>query len=491
MISVTELYLEDVSEQDVTRVGGGKELRGPCPGCGGNDRFGVHAHQNGGLGSFFCGRYKGAANTGCGKGGDNIQYLIDFRGMSYVEACGYLGIEPKNTRKRSHHHYSLPKQSKKAAPAPGFVPDAKDHPAEVVDVARWREHGMKFVERCHQHLMDNPVMQAYLMQRGISQEVMVQYQLGYHPGKERNGKKLQPDFRPWPSWGLRDEKNEKGRTRALALHAGIVIPFIVDGQLHRITVRKAKLNNPNEPRYDYVKGSIRDLWLSDAGTGNFITAEAELDCLAIISAAGDLVGAVGIGSTGVKPDKRAASALARAKCILGSLDRDKPRKNAKTGRIEAPGPMAEQWWKQQYGGKYLRWPVPKGKDPGEAYEAGLNLRVWIMAGLQKGGVGQAQPAPKVERQEPQPAHVAQVTELQLTNGKVIYLTNDHDLWREYSQQKKPVFTGQELERLKAATADLDQQAALAEAMRVVEVKEVMGGFIKRGELVAGKVEVDQ
>jgi len=42
---------------------------------------------------------------------------------------------------------------------------------------------------------------------------------------------------------------------------------------------------------------------------------------------------------------------------------------------------AFQWWSDHYGKRCERWPVPNGKDPGEAYQLGVDLKRWIEAGL--------------------------------------------------------------------------------------------------------------
>ena len=67
------------------RVSGtkGGEYASPCPACGGKDRFRSWPAQ----GRYWC--------RGCGKKGDLIQYLRDFRDMGYQAACKYLGAERK------------------------------------------------------------------------------------------------------------------------------------------------------------------------------------------------------------------------------------------------------------------------------------------------------------------------------------------------------------------------------------------------------------
>src|SRR5660397_129690 len=63
---------------------GGGEYAGPCPWCAGDDRFRVWPSQ-GEAGKYWC--------RGCGRSGDAIQYLRDFRHMTFPEACSFLGRE--------------------------------------------------------------------------------------------------------------------------------------------------------------------------------------------------------------------------------------------------------------------------------------------------------------------------------------------------------------------------------------------------------------
>jgi len=364
-INLLDLYRDDIDSR-VTSVSGGKEYRGPCPKCGGNDRFGVWPQQDNGRGTFFCGRGKNGGGNGCGIGGDAIQYLRDVRGYTYQEACDCLGIEARRGGESLQYRTPVPP---KQFQDPAFVPQTLNYPEDVADAGLWHEHGMKFVEACHAALLRRPASIAYLMARGISMASITRYKLGFHAGEERDGKQYEPSFRPWPSWGLKDEKRGNGKHRMLILPAGLVIPYIVEDRLHRITIRLIK-PDPKQPKkkYHYVRGSIRDVWMSNPRARAFVIQEAELDCIAVAEAAGDLVGTIGLGSTGVKPEIRSAASLTRAITILDALDYDEA------------GAKAGKWWREQYP-QCSRWPVPKGKDAGEAFAAGISLRAWILAGL--------------------------------------------------------------------------------------------------------------
>ena len=123
----------------------------------------------------------------------------------------------------------------------------------------------------------------------------------------------------------------------IMLPAGLVIPYIVDGLLHRITIRLIR-KDPQQPKkkYHYVRGSIRDLWVSNPNAKAFVLQEAEFDCIAVDGAAGDVVGTIGLGSTGTKPDARTAGILKGSLAILDGLDFDQPRRNPQTGKMETP-----------------------------------------------------------------------------------------------------------------------------------------------------------
>ena len=110
----------------------------------------------------------------------------------------------------------------------------------------------------------------------------------------------------------------------------------------------------------------------------FVVVESELDAMACAAAAeaeGLDVGAISVGTNVGKPDLTAHAILSRALCILVALDFDPPKENGKR-----PGAQGFEFWARTYR-TARRWPVPAGKDPGEAVAAGVDLVVWIRAGL--------------------------------------------------------------------------------------------------------------
>ncbi len=362
-MNIVDLYKEDGFEP---RRASGRELQGPCPLCGGNDRFCLYPGQGegkaAGLGTFHCGHGKGG--SGCGKGGDAIAYLTEIRGMSFGDACAALGIETERPSARTR--YGSPKPPK-AASYHSFDPRRCDWPDYVVEAEKWQLHAQKFVDRCHETLLKRPIALAYLEQRGVGIDQVKKYRLGIHLGEERDDKQWLPSFRPQKIWGMADEQ-KNGQPKKFILPAGIVVPCFNGHGLRRIRIRLAKKDQQNpKKKYHVVKGSAMDIWLQHPERQAFVVVETELDG-AMIDRFTDKVGIVALGALAMKPDQETAIALSKAHTILLALDYD------------GEAPKALQWWKDNYP-QCKRWPVPVGKDPGEAYEQGMDIGEWILAGL--------------------------------------------------------------------------------------------------------------
>ena len=304
-----------------------REFSAPCPWCGGRDRLRVWPDEDGG--AFWC--------RVCRKGGDMVRYHMLTAGAGYFDACHALGVEPK-----------FKPRTKKGALRQSVLPPLA-----------WRDMAKRVVKQCGEALFTNvgAGMRDYLNGRGITEKTMQRARLGFNASD-----------RYWDraAWGLPDETNEDtGKPRKVWLPAGLVIPTVVDGEVVRLRVRRPS----GGPRYVCVSGSgghpMR--W---GHSGSVVVVEAELDAIAISAAAGDMAAVIALGSAQARPDATTNKALREAQRILLALDYDD------AGAAQVP------WWRKTYGAKVKRWPAPVGKDPGEAYAAGLDLRAWIAAGVQ-------------------------------------------------------------------------------------------------------------
>jgi len=78
--------MPDLSERIPKVEEDGSEHGGPCPWCGGDDRFRVWPDQGtGGLGRYWCRQ--------CRRKGDVIDFLRDYKGLTFREACTDAGLE--------------------------------------------------------------------------------------------------------------------------------------------------------------------------------------------------------------------------------------------------------------------------------------------------------------------------------------------------------------------------------------------------------------
>ena len=76
-----DLLSHDTTLRRVASTRGG-EYAGPCPWCGGRDRFRVWPYAD--RPRYWCRR--------CNRNGDAIQYLRDRHGLTYRAACARLGL---------------------------------------------------------------------------------------------------------------------------------------------------------------------------------------------------------------------------------------------------------------------------------------------------------------------------------------------------------------------------------------------------------------
>lgn len=328
----------------------GSEFGGPCPSCGGNDRFCIWSGGQGkhGLGRFYC--------RGCGLQGDAIQFLREFQGLGYGAACRALGLTlaaPSGQR--------APREPGASAPAtPAWTPKAGELPN-----AQWQSQARKLIPWAAQRLQATPDALTWLTaERGLTPETAARFHVGWLP------KDL---YRDRAAWGLSPTYKPNGKRRMLWLPHGLVLPvFDASGTPARIKFRRPKPGK-DEPKYLYLPSEPKNtapLVITGEGAA-WIVVESELDGLLLAQEAGDLVNVLALGSASLRPDAEAHARLDAAPFILVALDAD-----------DAGDKAAWTWWTTHYPPEKVRvWPVPEGKDPTDAWRAGWDLRAWITGGL--------------------------------------------------------------------------------------------------------------
>jgi DNA primase len=172
------------------------KLSSPCPWCGGNDRFIVFTDED----RFWCRQ--------CDKKGDALQYLRDFRRMTFPEAAGVVGksLSPLTGKSRTS--------------TPRTTTTAPTKPAKV-QPPLWRERAAAGIERAHAALMKKPETLDWLrLKRGITRATAERFRLGWL---------AEHHFSPRSDFGLPDDGKK------LVIPAGLLIPW----QDKRIRVRRS------------------------------------------------------------------------------------------------------------------------------------------------------------------------------------------------------------------------------------------------------------
>jgi len=316
----------------------GGEYAGACPFCGGRDRFRVWPEQET-TGRFWC--------RGCGKAGDGIQLLRDRDGLSFREACARLGVNPSLTWKPGRPIRPTPTTwTPREATTPGTT---------------WEEKAASFLAGCQNALWSDTGSEcrAFLTGRGLEPETIERAGLGWNPGDRYESR---------DTWGLPAETDDKGKSKNVWLPRGLVIPCFDQGRVIRLRVRRPNPGAGNGPRYVTIPGSGTAPLTLGTGTA-WVVVESELDAFLLGQEAGDLAGAVALGNAQARPDAETDRTLKAAGLLLIALDSDG------AGAKEAWG-----FWKRTYLNA-KRWPIPNAKDPSEAFQAGLDLRGWVLAGL--------------------------------------------------------------------------------------------------------------
>jgi len=338
----------------------GGEWHSSCPICGdggkgaASDRFHIWPMQEEGKGSWWCRQCERDGKRIYA--GDNIALLMTMDGLSYKEACAALGVDMPEAP-------SVPIKPRSA----GRRRSQPERPVATYQqpAHKWREHAEKFAAWAHEQLVEHhPDQMRYLAGRGIDPATMLRWGLGWNPGND--GKDL---FRAREAWGLETVEKD-GKKKKLWIPRGLVIPYRRGGVLQRIRIRRPKehLRSEKDPRYYLLPGSSAMPWLIGEKRRAYIVIETELDGLLVDQEACDLVGVLSLGAASNMPDDYCHQHLAEALVILNALDFDQAGGKA-WPKWQATYPQAE------------RWPVPVGKDPGDACRAGVDIRAWVLAGL--------------------------------------------------------------------------------------------------------------
>ena len=379
-------FLEDLSiTPRRASVADGGEYHSLCPTCGDggkgreSDRFHIwpeKENKNGlCVGRFWCRQ--------CGISGDTIEFLMKFHNLSFAGACAQLGIKLEGNNSTGYRVPKTPRPPVKSE----FQPRTYPLPAQL-----WSQRAAAFVEDCHNRLLNRPDALAWLAERGVCREAVKEFRLGYNESSKGGDR-----YRPRSVWGLQ-EKVVDGKTKKLWLPKGWVIPAMtIDDIVFQLRIRRTNEDIARfapDVKYLMIQGSSPATMVLHPLADVFAVVECGFDAILIAMQMEGKVGAVTTWNSSARPDLYAHSVLQGSDCILNALDFDKA------------GGNEQLWWRDTYR-QNRRWPVPVGKDPGDAFKSGVDIGRWLLAGMPKGlaerigGVQQQEALPVEKVREPE------------------------------------------------------------------------------------------
>jgi DNA primase len=309
---------------------------------------------------------------------------------------------------------------------------------------KWVERLGGLVEKARSKICHEKAVLDYLAARGVTPEIVEKNRFGWLPHDEtfpveELGMVFDPEGKAEVQAGTITYKKKK-----LWVPGGIIMPLYSNGELFAVDVRRTiearKKFLPNL-KYVFIKGggsNYRSLWDGAPGIKPKAVAliESRLDASMVAAACPDVAFIVGKD----KPLSQAyADAFSRASLILICTDNDEPNKSG----LRAGEEKAKKW-EAEFSNAHF-WPVPEGKDPGEFFQRGGDIRSWIMAGIEKYSGNVFVPSPRLSHFENfevfgQTIYIVDTKEQlqQVANlGKIGFeresVASPDDFWRQFGE----------------------------------------------------------
>jgi len=264
-------------------------------------------------GTFYC--------FGCGETGDAIGWLMKKRGMSYKEACKYVGKE-----------YTRPS------------PPPKEETVRHVDPPseEWQT-AVEYIIRETVPIHDERVLN-WFQKRGLIQRTLDAWRIGYNS---------------YPQV-----------ISGLWVPQGITIPCFGAGNFWYLKVRRPPWSGKN-PKYTHIKGGKLMLYAVSSVKGKrpLLICESELDAVLVWQEAYSVIDVVAVGSARSKLTDTALLHLAKSTQWYVVLDPDEA------------GKKGAEWWKIFSPWRVKIVNPPYGRDITDFHMQGGDILEWVLENI--------------------------------------------------------------------------------------------------------------
>lgn len=160
-------------------------------------------------GTYYC------FGIGCQVWGNAVKFLVDYKGMSAKDALAEVGVD-----------YEFPKSEKKNV-------------IKVKNVTKTSKFLYKVAQAYHLYLKDMPGPQKYLTDRGLTEETIDRYKIGYTDGAVL-------DFQFAEDYALANEIGLLNKGGFESMSHRITIPNIVDKDYADFMIGRTVINDRNK-----------------------------------------------------------------------------------------------------------------------------------------------------------------------------------------------------------------------------------------------------
>ena len=337
------------------------EWAGPCPFCHeGEDRFKIWP-QGGKKGVYYWCRQ-------CKASGDGIQFLREFMGYSYSEACAAFGIEAKRYAsglasfapgRRNRFSTAKQAQSKRETQAPARA----EYPGQ-----EWQAAAQAFLSSCRVE----PV-------RGLTAETCGACGIFTNPADR---------YPERTEWGLAPytDGNGKEHTKTL-IPRGIVIATRRKAGLVALTVRclDDDRETKKRPKFWEVKGGAQVPFFAGAAGVPVVLVESAIDAALVWQASGGRLAGVALMGSTKDLDAGTDEFLRAAPALIAAPD------------FDAAGAKGGRRWLERFP-QAIYFPPLEGKDLGERPDL---CPVWCELAIEEVEKGAGEKAEKKLEETPE------------------------------------------------------------------------------------------